>query len=80
MPLDEIAGGCLEIIVRFVLEVCGEGFLRFVWTICQYTGAAIVWVCSFGRVWPMDIESENLAGTAGMLAYILLIWWLFRIF
>lgn len=79
MPLDEIAGGCVELIFRFVLEVCGEGFLKLIWTICQYTGAAIVWVCTFGRVWPLD-EYENLAGTAGLLAYILFIWWLVRIF
>jgi hypothetical protein len=79
MPLDEIAGGCLEIILRFVCEIVGHGFFRFIWCICQYTGAAIVWVCTFGRVWPLD-EYEHLAGTAGLLAYILLIWSLVRIF
>jgi hypothetical protein len=63
-----------------LLEICPEGVLRFVWGICQYTGAALVWLCTFGQDWPLDDERENLAGTAGLLANILLIWWLFRIF
>jgi hypothetical protein len=79
MPLDEAAGGCLWTIFRIVLEACPEGCLRFFWGICQYTGAALVWLCTFGQDWPLD-EREDLAGTAGLMAHILLIWWLFRIF
>ncbi|RBP40365.1 hypothetical protein DES53_10872 [Roseimicrobium gellanilyticum] len=79
MPLDEIAGGCVEVIFRFLLEVLGEGFLRLLWAICQYTGAVMVWVCTFGQVWPL-YRHEHLAGAAGLLAYALLTWWLVRTF
>lgn len=79
MPLDEIGGGCLEVILRVVFEVFGEGFLRMVWAICQYTGAGMVWIFTFGQVWPLW-EHEHLAGTTGLLGYILLTWWLVSIF
>lgn len=77
MPLDEVVGeGCIKLLFRFLFEVFFEWFWHAFWTCCQYLGAFVVWLLTFGRVWLLD-ENENLAGLVGLLVVIAVSVWLY---
>jgi hypothetical protein len=80
MPLDEVAGGgCVKVLFRILFEIFFEWFVHAFWVCCQYIGAWVVWLATFGRVWMLD-EHENLSGLVGLLACIALGVCLYRVF
>lgn len=79
MPIDEAAGGCLEVVFRVLFEILSEGLIRGFWFVCQCVGAATVWFVTFGQIWLME-ESENLAGCVGLAEVTGLIYWLYQHF
>src|SRR6187402_3318560 len=72
MPLGDIASGCLELVVRVILEVVVNGLGEILWRWCQISGAFVTWLITFGRVSLEDrrdrgrdtLDHENAGGDA----------------